>query len=157
MSERRIEAVVVGPGAPGLVKVALGHGRTKFVVDVPFEIISPPLRLPNSQFVAVVEGRKVVRVEPDGGTWLTIQDRMRTVLNADWDPIGVADVVDDEYNGYIERIYSLLASDASEQSIAARLLSIEVELMGLEGTPMEHLLKVASELRILQSPSLGKS
>ena len=36
--------------------------------------------------------------------WLTIQDQIRAVLNSDWDPIGVADIVDDEYDMYIAHI-----------------------------------------------------
>jgi hypothetical protein len=35
MSERRLEAVVIGPGRPGLVRVALGRGNRQFVVDAP--------------------------------------------------------------------------------------------------------------------------
>jgi hypothetical protein len=89
MSERRLEAVVIGPGKPGILKVVIGRGRGEFVADVPFEKLEPSLRLPNSHFVAVVEGRELVRVEPAGRIWLTIQDEIRSVLNTDWDPIGV--------------------------------------------------------------------
>jgi len=74
--------------------------------------------------------------------------------HADWDPIGVADVVGDEYDRYVGRIYSLLASDVSEQAIAGHLLSIELERMGLGGTPMYQLVKVAAKLRNLQLPPL---
>jgi hypothetical protein len=155
MSERRLEAVVIGPGKPGLVKVALGRGDRQFVVDAPIGLLQPSLRVPNSQFVAVVEGRELLRVESAGRIWLAIQDQIRSVLNADWDPIGVADIVGDEYDGYIGRIYSLLASDVSEQAIAGHLLSIELERMGLEGTPMNQLLKVTAKLRKLQLPRLG--
>ena len=130
MSERRLEAVVIGPGKPGLVRVALGRGERQFVVDAPFELLQPSLRLPNSEFVAVVDGRELVRVESAGRIWLAIQDQIRSVLNTDWDPIGVSDMVEDEYDMYIGRIYSLLASDASEQAIASHLLSIELERMG---------------------------
>jgi hypothetical protein len=154
MSERRLEATVIGPGKPGLVRVALDRGERQFVVDAPFELLQPPLRLPNSRFVAVVEGREIVRVESAGRIWLATQDRIRLVLNNDWDPIGVSDIVDDEYDMYIGCIYSLLSSDASEQAIAAHLLSIEVERMGLGGTPMNQLLEVAARLRKLQLPPL---
>src|SRR5882762_2001912 len=92
--ERRLEAVVVGPGKPGQVRVALGRGQHQFVADVPFELLQPSLRMPNSEFVAVVKDRDLVRIEPAGRLWLTIQDQIRAVLNGDWDPIGVADIVD---------------------------------------------------------------
>ena len=152
--ERRLEAVVLGPGRPGQVKVALGRGQRQFVADAPFELLQPSLRMPNSEFVAVVKGRELVRVEPAGRIWLTIQDQIRAVLNRDWDPIGVADVVDDEYDIYIGHIYSLLATDAGEQAIADHLLWIELERMGLTGTPMNQLLQIASNLRSLQLPPL---
>jgi hypothetical protein len=89
--ERRLEAVVLGPGLPGQVKVTLGRGQQQFVADVPVELLDPSLRLPNSEFVAVVKGRDLVRVESAGNAWLIIQNQMRDVLNSDWDPIGVAD------------------------------------------------------------------
>ena len=149
--------MVIGLGKPGLVKVALGRGDRQFVVDTPIELLPPSLRLPNSQFVAVVDGRELVRVEPAGHVWLAIQDQIRAVLNTDWDPIGVSDIVDDEYDGYIERIYSLLASNVSEPAIAEHLLSIELEGMGLAGTPMNQLLSVAAKLRKLQLTHLNSS
>src|SRR5258708_14798794 len=105
MSERRLEAVVIGPGKPGILKVAIGRGQGEFVADVPSEKLEPLLRLPNSHFVAVVEGRELVRVEPAGRIWLIIQDEIRSVLNIDWDPIGVvAGGINDEYDMYIGRI-----------------------------------------------------
>ena len=110
--------------------------------------------MPNSEFVAVVNGRELVRVETAGRVWLTIQDQIRAVLNRDWDPIGVADIVEDEYDGYIGRIYSLLATDAGEQTIADHLLWIELEQMGLAATPMHQLFQVAANLRSLQLPPL---
>src|ERR1700720_1240449 len=75
--ERRLEAVVIGPGKPGQVRVALGRGERRFVADVPVDLLQPALRMPNSEFVAVVSGRDVVRVEPAGHIWLTIQDQIR--------------------------------------------------------------------------------
>src|SRR4029077_14608723 len=94
--EGRLEAVVVGPGKPGFVRVALGRGEHQFVTEVGVERLHASLRMPNSEFVAVVSGRDLVRVEPAGRVWITIQERIRGVLNRDWDPIDVADVVDDE-------------------------------------------------------------
>src|ERR1700678_1655812 len=132
--ERRLEAVVIGPGKPGHVRVALGRGDQKFVTDVPFDLLQSALRIPNSEFVAVVAGRDVVRVEPAGRAWLTIQDQIRNVLNGDWDPIGVADVVDDEYDMYIAQVHSLLATNSTEQTIADHLLEIERERRGLPET-----------------------
>jgi len=154
--ERRLEAVVLGPGRPGQVKVTLGHGQQQFVADVPVELLTSSLCLPNSEFVAVVKGRDVVRVEPTGRAWLSIQNQMRDILNRDWDPIGVADIVANEYDMYIGQIHSLLAKCASENEIAEYLLWVEVERMGLTGTLISQRLLVAKNLRELQLPFLEK-
>jgi hypothetical protein len=152
--ERRLEAVVLGPGRSGQLKVALGRGQNQFVADVPFDLLLPSLRMPNSEFVAVVKGRELIRIETAGRIWLTIQDQIRAVLNSDWDPIGVAGIVDDEYDMYIGHIYSLLATNTAEHAIAKHLLGIEIDRMGLTGTPMNELLRVAANLRSLQLPPL---
>jgi hypothetical protein len=152
--ERRLEALVIGPGKPDHVKVALGQGQHQFITDVPIAILELSLRMPNSTFVAVVNGRELVRVESSGPVWLTIQDQIRAVLNGDWDPISVAHTVEDEYDAYISEIYSLLRENVHQKAIADHLLTIEVEGMGLVGTPMNRLLQVASNLRKLQLPSL---
>ena len=150
--ERRLEAIVVGPGRPGELRVAVGRGEQTFVTNVRVELLHPSLRLPNSEFVAVVDGREIVRVEPAGRVWLTIQNEIRGVLNRDWDPIGVADIVDGEYDMYIGHLHSLLAKNASEQDLAEYLLWVELERMGLTGTPMDQLLRVAKNLQSLQLP-----
>ncbi|HKW62535.1 MAG TPA: hypothetical protein VJN89_08330 [Candidatus Acidoferrum sp.] len=152
--ERRLEAVVVGPGKPGHLQVALGRGQNRFVTEVVATLLQPSLRMPNSEFVAIVKGRDVVRAEPAGRVWLTIQDQIRTVLNRHWDPIGVADIADDEYDMYIGHIYSLLAADAADQRVADYLLWVEIERMGMTGTPMDQLLSVAVILRGLPLPRL---
>jgi hypothetical protein len=152
--ERRLEAEVIGPGTPGKLRLRLGRGQKQFTSEVPAELLQPSLRMPNSQFVAVVRGRDFVRTEPAGRIWLTIQDQIRIVLNSDWDPIGVADIVDGEYDMYIGHIYSLLAMNGGEQAIADHLLWIEVNRMGLAGSPKERLLEVAASLRSLQLPEM---
>lgn len=152
--ERRLEAAVLGPGKPGFVKVALGRGEHGFVADVAIELLEPPLRMPNSEFVAVVKGRELVRTEPAGSVWLTIQDQIRAVLNSDWDRLGVAGIVDDEYDMYIGHIYSLLTTNADDKAVADHLLWVELDRMGMTGTPMNELLQVAAKLRSLPLPRL---
>ena len=154
MGERRSEAVVIGPGVPGMLKIRFGRRDAAFVTDVRAENIPLALRIPNSRFVAVVAGRDFVRVEPLGEAWIEIQDQIRAVLNADWDPIGVAHDDDDEYDSYIGGIHSLLIQGASVEALARHLTSIEVERMGLRGSCKEKLLAVATSLRRLQLPKL---
>jgi hypothetical protein len=154
MSKRRLEAVVIGPGNPGLLKIKFGRDRGAFVKDVLADRIPPELRMPNSAFVAVVSGRDFVGVEPHGEVWIAIEDRIRTILNTEWDPIGVGDSVEDEYDGYIDGIHSLLAEGATTEVLVHHLNAIEVERMGLTGSRAWKLLAVADALGRLQLPKL---
>jgi hypothetical protein len=36
--ERRVEAIVIGPGKPGQLKVTFGRGQQEFVADVSAEL-----------------------------------------------------------------------------------------------------------------------
>ena len=80
-SERRLEAVVLGPGRPGQLRVALGRDQRQFVADVPIELLQPSLRMPNSEFVAVVKGRDLVRI--DGAAFV---ERLVTTAQVSWVP-----------------------------------------------------------------------
>ena len=77
-----------------------------------------------------------------------IQDSIREILMREWDPIHVQDIPEaqDEYDGYVGGVYRLLASGASEVTIATHLASVERESMGLP-TSSEALLAVARHLR----------
>jgi hypothetical protein len=153
MGERRVEGVVIGPGQPGHLRILLGSGDDERTVETESERIPPALRMPNSKFVAVVNGTRVVRVEPLGSQWFELEGRIREVLNTEWDPIGVSDFVADEYDGYIGGIMSMLRAGASQGAIAEHLLRIEVDAMGLETTAPHHvqsLLDVAARLCALK-------
>jgi hypothetical protein len=158
MGEVRIPARTLGPGAPGFVRVALvaSHvpARRRLVVDVRAETLPPALRTPNAEFVAVVRGRDVLRVEPAGAVWIEIQDRIRPVLNTSWDPIRVAGVVEDEYDSYIAPIYALLRSGGSEELVMGLLASFETKSMGLNPSAPARLRTVAEELLGLTLPSV---
>lgn len=149
MGERRVEATVIGPGSPGHLRVLLGQRER----DVPSERVPPSLRIPNSQFVAVIQGGDFLRVETAGRAWLVIQDRVRAVLNANWDPIGVAGEVTDEYDSYIGVIYSMLRRGTSPEELAAHLLEIETDSMALDGLPEARRLEVARRLLALDLPT----
>jgi hypothetical protein len=77
-----------------------------------------------------------------------IQDAIREVLMREWDPIHVQDIPEarDEYEAYVGGVYRLLASGASEVSIATHLASVERESMGLY-TSADALLPVARRLK----------
>ena len=57
--ERRVAAEVIGPGAPGYLKVRLGAR----VRDVDPAGLPPALRMPNARFVAIVRGGEFVCVD----------------------------------------------------------------------------------------------
>jgi hypothetical protein len=161
MRETRVEARVVGPGSPGFLKITLGLGQPDFgggvQIEVRAELIPAPLRIADSRFLAVIRDGEFLRVEKASAAWRTIEERTRAVLNADWDPIGVADTVPDEYDGYIAGIYSLLSRNAPEEEIAKHLLAIEVGRMGLAGASLESLRPIAAKLRALQLPLLERA
>ena len=85
------------------------------------------------------------RLDPDD--WRAIERRIRGVLKAHWDPIGVANLVDDEYDSYIGGIYALINRSASDEDVARHLQALETGAMGLHGTSLERLVRVAVELR----------
>jgi hypothetical protein len=145
---------VIGPGARGFLRTSYSLGPDECSIDVPVEMVPVSLRGPNSTFVGVIDGRQMVRVEAAGESWLDIQRKVREVLNREWDPIGVADVVDDEYDIYIEELYRLVKGNAPEQEIADRLRSIEVDRMELRASAVTKLSAVAVSLQNLRLPDV---
>ena len=86
------------------------------------------------------------------GSRLSPQDqalyrRTDEVLHYVWDPIGVATVptARDEYSGYALRVLGMLLESVEIQPLAAFLLEIEGESMGLTPKP-EHAELVAELL-----------
>jgi hypothetical protein len=156
-TELRFEAVVVGPGSPGFLRVGLGR-RRGFVADgiheVPVTRIPASLHAPNSRFIAVTVEGVVARVEEDsvGRPKLELEESVRRVLNR-WDPIGSADEVADEYDCYIPQILGLLRSGADEAAIARHLFTIEEGQMDMGYGSWKDRLPVGSELRRLAIPS----
>ena len=59
-----------------------------------------------------------------------------SILLVHWDPIGIEDEpwTQDEYDSYIPQIYRLLVDRTDEAALAAHLLKIERDSMGLEGS-----------------------
>ncbi len=63
--------------------------------------------------------------------WREIHDILLRV----WDPIGINDCASaqDEYDSYIDEVYSLLLKAADLKSLDGLLFSIETKRMGLSG------------------------
>lgn len=73
-----------------------------------------------------------------------VQIEIRAILLNDWDPIGVEDAPEgqDEYDGYVGRVHSLLLSRPSEREVVEWLARVERESMGLLVSP-ERLRRIA--------------
>jgi hypothetical protein len=65
----------------------------------------------------------------------TITARVRAILLKEWDPIGVGHEprAQDEYDSYAPQIAGMVLRDMSKAELAALLLTIEHDLMGLPG------------------------
>jgi hypothetical protein len=80
-----------------------------------------------------------------------IQAAIAKILLEDWDPIGVHDVTEaqDEYDSYVSGVYRLLVAGATAEALAAHLLAIENEAVGLALRGQTDLAGVAQKLRNL--------
>jgi hypothetical protein len=78
----------------------------------------------------------------------TIQMAIRDILLRDWDPIGVADVPEaqDEYDGYVEPVYGLLAQGSSANEIATYLATVQRDAMEIAGSAKDSM-EVAARLK----------
>lgn len=89
------------------------------------------------------------------------RDRLRKVLNRDWDPIGVTrgNSEDDEYERYVGKIAAMLRDRASDEDLLAYLKWAEVEQIGLGSDDRfdrfrkQQVLQVIAALRKVGLPS----
>jgi hypothetical protein len=82
-----------------------------------------------------------------------IKSRIRAVARAlreVWDPIGEGQMPDlpaDEYDSYAPGIVGLLAQGASDDVVAARLLELELSIVGPPGRSAADLLTIVKAVR----------
>ena len=76
-----------------------------------------------------------------------LHQKVRHVLLATWDPIGVQDIPDaqDEYDGYVPTIFSMLITRKPVSEIFEYLLWLETEHMGLSAD-RQRTQKIAQDL-----------
>jgi hypothetical protein len=67
-----------------------------------------------------------------------VQDSIRQVLRRDWNPIGVSDLPEDEYDSYIAPVYRILAGSRSEQEIMEYLFRTARDTIGVACETAEH-------------------
>lgn len=80
-----------------------------------------------------------------------LMSRVRRVLLAEWDPIGIRDVPQarDEYDEYLPLITKMLVKGTTAAELSSHLLEIETNDFGLKGDPdrashvATHLLRIA--------------
>jgi hypothetical protein len=82
-----------------------------------------------------------------------IRVEIRHVLMQVWDPIGIRDEpnAQDEYDGYLGKIYELLVRGASDEGIAQYLCSVVTERMELRATA-DGMADTVAALRRIQLP-----
>jgi hypothetical protein len=86
--------------------------------------------------------------------------RVARILWKDWDPIGVYnenDEWDDEYDGYVPSVFTLLIEGRDAHKISSHLTTIASESMGLSTTTgNEHDKKIANLLIKTKVELLGE-
>jgi len=84
-----------------------------------------------------------------------VKQEIDRVLWEVWDPIGVNQFPNarDEYSGYVNGVFGLLTSGASDESIAEHLLRIATDKMELAGPTVAHMRPTVVALRAIKLPS----
>ena len=84
-----------------------------------------------------------------------VKQEIDRVLWEVWDPIGVNKFPDarDEYGMYVNGVFELLTSGASDQSIAEHLLGIVTQRMELAGPTVAQMRRTVAALRAITLPS----
>jgi hypothetical protein len=74
--------------------------------------------------------------------------RIREVMNNEWDPIGVADQVPDEYDRYVGKVAAMLREGASDEDLFRYLHWVETVHIGMPGNE-GRLRKVIAAIRAI--------
>lgn len=90
----------------------------------------------------------------DKGERQRILREIRCALLEVWDPIGVkhSPNAQDEYDGYIGRIFALLLEEANDDALLDYLFWAVSENMGFERARREDMLPTVQALRNIQLP-----
>jgi hypothetical protein len=80
-----------------------------------------------------------------------LMERVRDTINREWNPIGVPDLPDDEYDGYIGPIASMIHNRSSDEAFLRYMKWVEVEQLGLSSFDRDHALKVIAIFRAIRS------
>ena len=84
-----------------------------------------------------------------------VKQEIDRVLWEVWDPIGVNRIPNarGEYGMYVNGVFEVLKSGASDEFIAEHLLTIATDRMELAGPTMAHMRPTVAALRAISLPS----
>ena len=84
----------------------------------------------------------------------SVKQQIDRILWEVWDPIGVNKIAPrDEYSGYVNGVFQLLTSGASDEEIAQHLLTIVHDRMELKAAMVADMQPTVSALRAISLPS----
>src|SRR5689334_16610819 len=85
----------------------------------------------------------------------SVKREISRVLWDVWDPIGVKQLGGprDEYEDYVNDVYELLASGASDEAIARHLHHIVTDTMGMDSAEVRHMFPTVAALREIRLPT----
>ena len=162
MSVRRYKVRVVALARDGRIEVVhVRRERSLIHLLVDATTVPMDLQIEGSEFVikddiktSIPHVKRRLEFEPNGETWLKIQDTIRPVLISSWDPMRFNGLSPDEYDRYISEVYAMLVCDATSAEVAELLAEIEADRMRLSPSPLERRLSVAQELKTLELPDV---
>jgi hypothetical protein len=84
-----------------------------------------------------------------------VKQQIDRILWEVWDPIGVNKIspARDEYSGYVNGVFQLLTSGASDEEIAQHLLTIVHDRMELKAAAVADMRPTVTALRDIALPS----
>ena len=85
----------------------------------------------------------------------SVKQQIDRILWEVWDPIGVNKIspASDEYSGYVNGVFQLLTSGASDEEIARHLLTIVHDRMELNAATLAQMQPTVTALRAISLPS----
>ena len=85
----------------------------------------------------------------------SVKQQIDRILWEVWDPIGVNKIspARDEYSGYVNGVFQLLMSGASDEEIAQHLLTIVHDRMELRAAMVAEMQSTVKALRAVSLPS----
>jgi hypothetical protein len=75
--------------------------------------------------------------------------RIREILNAEWNPIDVPGIPEDEYDSHGAKLAAMIRDGATDEALVAYLRQVQTEHIGIPCSDMEKLRKVVRSIRAI--------